>query len=137
MRFAQFLAEESTSLKFQLMSLRTEFIKAAQHIYDEWEQNDDGEDDEYGGGGICDTVAQEIQGIIAGKLKDVEMTDGGHDGDDHAWTVCYNDTEAYGVDIPPHVYEIGGGYSWEKRPGVTFHEQDVVIFKINRKDIDA
>ncbi len=62
--------------------------------------------------------------------------DGGQDGDDHAYLIVYNDSEAYIVDIPPGVYEEGGGYNWQKKPDVTIQASDVIIEPINRKDLD-
>ena len=114
----------------QLRGLRSKMATAAQLVYDEWDEDDeDGTE-----GGICDEIASRIQEVIS-SLPDVDITDGGHDGDDHAWTIAYNDQEAFGVDIAPHVYERGGGYSWTKIPGVTFDEQDINIFKLRRSDI--
>jgi hypothetical protein len=69
-------------------------------VYDEWDPEDIG-----GAGGICDEIAQEIAGVIANRLGDVEIVDGGHDGDDHAWNIVYDDHDAYGVDIHPSVYD--------------------------------
>jgi hypothetical protein len=39
-------------------------------------------------------------------------------------------TEAYEVDIPPGVYESGGGYSWTVHTDATIEASDVVISKI-------
>lgn len=115
-----------------LKALTPQMAAAAQKIYDEWEQGD--EDDDFGGGGICDAIAQEISSIIVGNIADVELIDGGQDGDDHAWVIAGLDGKAYGVDIAPGVYETGSGYSWTKRPGVTFDASDVDIFAIPYKD---
>ena len=62
--------------------------------------------------------------------------DGGQDGDDHAYLIVYNDVEAYIVDIPPEVYEEGGGYNWQKKPNVTINAEDVGIEPIKRSDLD-
>jgi hypothetical protein len=57
--------------------------------------------------------------------------EGGQEGDDHSWVVAYTKDEAYGIDIPYSIYEIGGGYSWKKIEGVTFEASDVEIFPID------
>jgi hypothetical protein len=108
----------------QLLALRPRIAQAAQAIYDEWDQLE-----ECDMGGICDEIAREIGNICVSSIH-CEVTDGGHDGDDHAWIVAYNDREAYGVDIPPQVYETGGGYCWKKIPGVKFDANDVEVWSL-------
>jgi ribosomal protein S18 acetylase RimI-like enzyme len=115
-----------------LKALTPQMAEAAQKIYDSWEQGE--EDDDLGGGGICDEIAGAIAGIIVGNITDSDTVDGGQDGDDHAWVIAGLNGKAYGVDIPPGVYETGGGYSWTKRPLVTFDASDVDIFPIPYKD---
>lgn len=132
MRFREF-CENQSALYQQLYSLRPLMAQAAQTVYNEWDQEDEFCD--YGDGGICDEIAREIGGIIVQNIAGVELTDGGMDGDDHAYNIVYNDTEAYAVDIPAHVYERGGGYSWQKIPGVTITADDVVIEAVDRRHV--
>ena len=60
---------------------------------------------EYGGGGICDEIAEKLADKILNTFSemgiDVEITSGCQDGDDHAWIVVYSQDDAWGVDIPP------------------------------------
>jgi len=65
----------------------------------------------------------------------VEVHEGGQDGDDHSWLIVMNNAEAYSVDIPPRVYETGGGYSWKKIPDVVFKSDDIVIDNIPIGDV--
>lgn len=116
--------ETTDPLYNQLLALRPLIAKAAQAIYDEWEQ-----DDECDMGGICDEVAREIQTIIVQHVH-CEVTDGGHDGDDHAWVIAYNQNSAFGVDIPPETYETGGGYCWKKIPNVKITPNDVHVWDL-------
>lgn len=116
-----------------LMALRQQMASAVQVLYNQWEQVD-GMDEELGGGGICDQVADSIAGIVH-SIDGVETTEGGQDGDDHAYVVAYNQTEAYSVDIPPGVYESGGGYNWAKIPDVVIDAGDVSIYPLNRSDL--
>lgn len=118
-------------LETRLQSLRGSIANAAQSVYDDWDV-DGGWDP---GGGICDSVCQEMESVIHSKLGNVETRMGGWDGDDHAWLIVYNAKHAFGVDIPPHVYETGGGYSWEKIPGVKISAEDVAIWEIPRSGI--
>lgn len=113
------------SLRAQLDALRPQLAAVAQRVYDQWDPDD--EDNEFGGGGICDVVAREMEGVIGSEIDDVEIEDGGHDGDDHAWLLVSRGGTTYAVDIPPGVYEVGGGYSWRKLPDVTITPDDVVI----------
>ena len=111
-------------LQQRLESLRPQLAAAAQAVYDDWEGDDDMT---LGYGGICDEVSQAMAGVIVGTLEGVEVDDGGQDGDDHAWLVVSDGTDTVEVDIPPGVYETGGGYNWQKIEGVTIAPQDVVI----------
>lgn len=109
--------------------------REAQEIYNAWEQDDEGLDFDFGGGGICDQVSQAISGVILQHIPGVETVEGGQDGDDHSWIIAYNQTEAYHVDIPPGIYERGSGYSWTKIPGVIIQPNHVEIFPANREDM--
>lgn len=124
--------DNGNPLESQLISLRAEIADVAQDVYDDWDP-EGGWDP---GGGICDVVCTEIQNVIHNKLP-VDSRLGGWEGDDHAWLIVYTDDEAYGVDIPPDVYETGGGYNWEKLPDVEIEPSDVVIWEIPRDDIKS
>lgn len=123
----------SSDLLTKLIALRSTIAQAAQKVYDQWEQDPEGVDEEFGGGGICDSVSSEIGSILAG--VGIDFVDGGQDGDDHAFLYAYDEQEAYEVDIPPGIYERGSGYSWTKIPDVVFDQDDVQITKVNRSDI--
>lgn len=110
----------------QLMALRSEIVIQAQQIYDDWELDND----VYGGGGICDRIAEEIGGIISMSIPDVEVEEGGQEGDDHNWVMVRKGNEIYGVDIPYWIYERGGGYSWTKIPGIKFNTNNVDVWRI-------
>lgn len=131
---ARYLVASSPLIR-RLQSLRPALARAAQKVYDGWEVDEDG-DGEYGSGGICDSVANALSEVVARALNDVTITDGGQDGDDHAYIVVLTDTEAVAVDIPPGVYETGGGYSWTKREGVQFDAGDVALDSLRRRDFD-
>jgi hypothetical protein len=114
--------------------LRPELAAAAQAVVDEWVQD---EDDDLGGGGVCDLVAGAMSAVVAGSLEDVEIVEGGHEGDDHAWLIVVDPNEAVGVDISPDVYETGGGYSWRKREDAMIGPEDVAVWALNRRDVMA
>lgn len=110
-------------------------VDAAQAEYDDWHQDEDGLDDACGSGGICDRIADAIASVV-GELEGVDIIDGGHEGDDHAYIVVLSKTEAVSVDIPPDVYETGAGYSWRKRRGVRIAPDDVVLQSLPRRWFD-
>ena len=113
-------------LERKLRSLRSRFARAAQRVYDKWDP-----EDEWGGrGGICDDVCGAMMDVVPG---DVEVDVGGQPGSDHAPLLVYTDDEAYIVDIPASVYETGGGYSWEKIPGVRISSRDVQVYGVDRR----
>jgi hypothetical protein len=119
-----------------LMSLRPQLANAAQTIYNQWEQDPNGLDAHFGGGGICDEVSRAMADVVC-LIPGVELTEGGQPGDDHATLIVYNESEAYEVDIPPGVYETGGGYSWKKIPNVVIEPNDVLIAPIERQSIET
>jgi len=113
-----------------IQALRPQLAAAAQSVYDEWEQDADGLDFELGSGGICDRISEAMASVIVGSIPDVQIADGGAEGDDHAWLIVHDGRQGYHVDIPAHIYEHGGGYSWTKRPDVKFSPNDVEISQI-------
>lgn len=124
-----------TALATRLETLRPDFAREAQKVVDGWEQDEDGEDEELGQGGICDRVANAMAGLAARAISRVKVTDGGHEGDDHAFIVVYNAKEAYAVDIAPEVYETGGGYRWRKRKDARIAASDVAIWAVPREHV--
>ena len=119
---------QTANLLFELNQLKPQMAQAAQEVYDQW-------DDDYvefmGQGGICDEIAREIGDVIASSIYDVDIAEGGQEGDDHAWIIAYNNSEMYGVDIPHSLYEVGSGYSWQKIDGVIFSPNNIEIWPIN------
>lgn len=122
-----------SDLLAKILELRAEIARRAQAVYDAWEQDGDGYDEEFGGGGICDRVADEIASVLS--EADIDTVAGGQDGDDHAFVLAIDDRSAYSVDIPPGVDERGGGYSWKKIPGVTITEDDVAVDEVRHSDV--
>ena len=71
---------------------------------------------------------------MSGVLADqgIATAEGGAPGDDHSWVIANLNEGVYEIDIPPGVYETGGGYSWSKIPDVTITTDDVVVNKIDK-----
>lgn len=119
-------------LNARLIALRPAIAAAAQKVVDEWQLDEEGLDPELGTGGICDRVADAIIDTIY-RLGDIEATLGAPEGEDHQWVVASDGKEAFVIDIPPGVYETGGGYSWKKIEGAEIGPRDIVIEPIDLK----
>lgn len=124
----------AVALGTRLLDLRGQMATAAQKVYDDWQPDEEGFDIEFGGGGICDSMANSIGDVIVNEL-DADIFQAGQPGDDHAYLIAHKGNDAYIVDIPPYVYEVGGGYSWEKIEGVKIDPSDVIVEKIPEEDI--
>jgi hypothetical protein len=88
----------------------------AQHIYDEWDQSDkENGDPELGFGGICDLIAEQICHVLG--QVDVACVSWNSEGigENHTSVIANLADGVFEVDIPPHVYENGGGYTWYKK----------------------
>lgn len=109
-----------------LKLLDGKLAKAAQEVYDAWDENED----EYGGGGICHLIADAMVDVLTG--KGIEATSVGQEiGEVHVYVVAQVVEGVYRVDIPPSTYESGSGYSWTKRKGVKLDRLDVVIDRLS------
>ncbi len=119
--------EKINNIKKEIENLLPLMVKEIQKIYDEWTQDDYGVDEILGTGGICDQISQKTGEILA--QHGFDIVEGGMDGDDHAFIIAIKNKTAFIVDIPPYVYETGGGYSWKKRPNVVFSPKDFDVVK--------
>jgi len=126
-----------TPLLKQLEALRPQFAAAAQAVYDEWDASDEIDGDaEVGQGGICHLIADKILDVVASNLPDLNMTTISSSHEVHVYVVVGEttvndegdkDEDYYLIDIRPHVYETGGGYTWKKIPDVAFTPDDITI----------
>lgn len=127
--------ENPSSLLDSLDRLRSQLAAAAQAAYAEWAQDGEGYDEALGAGGICQDVAEAMVGVLVEAGIDAMTVDNQGMGDQHVWVVAWTADEAFVVDIPPHVYETGGGYTWRKRSDVTIEPTDVMVEEMNRADL--
>lgn len=118
------------TLAEQLEALRPLLATTAQEEYDDWDQSGD---DPLGGGGICDRVADRMGEVIVNHLTWLRISEGGQDGDDHAWVVVNDGKQKLGIDIPANVYEWGAGYAWHKKPNITILPEHVLIFDLTKE----
>jgi hypothetical protein len=109
-------------------NLKKDLVVAAQNVYNKWEQDEEGHDEWYGSGGICDDIAEEMCNVIYRKTN-YNCFYLYNEYDCHTSIYVYDreNREIYNVDIPPYVYEQGTAYTWKKIPNVQFFENDVTI----------
>ena len=109
-------------------------VRVAQKQYDDWTVDEEGYDEEVGGGGICHLIADEIVEVL--DKHDVMATTVSSSHEVHVYVVARVPTGVWQIDIRPHVYERGGGYSWTKIPGVTFDASDVEVDRLSSNPRD-
>ena len=136
MKPSAFAALLEHKIPVELARLRPELAAAAQVPYDEWDASDPDFGDDVGGfGGICDQVADAMCGVLNERGIDAMMIDNGGVGDQHVWVVARLPDGTYEVDIDPHSYESGGGYSWRKLLDVQFSADMVSISRIGGPEV--
>lgn len=113
-----------------LMGVRGELAAAAQAVYDEWSQDAEGNDEEYGGGGICHDIADAMVGVL--DRHGVESQSVSQSiGEVHIYVIAKVREGVYSVDIPPSTYERGSAYTWTKIEGVKFNANDIDIGRVD------
>ncbi len=116
----------------QLRAFLPELARAAQQVYDQWELDEDGMDPELGGGGICQDIAEAMGNALNFAGVESMSIDNNGMGEQHVWTLAKFREGVFEVDIPPGVYETGGGYNWTKIPGVVFTPQHIHYGLLNK-----
>jgi len=106
--------------------LRGDLIKAAQGIYDGWDED---LAEELNGGGICHLIVDAMLDVIRGKGIDTAMSTSSN-YEQHVYILGFFEEGIYEIDIPHGTYETGGGFTWEKILDVTFEPRDLVISSI-------
>ena len=100
--------------------------EVAQQVYDKWDEDPDC----YAGGGICHLIAEEMAGKLSDHGIDAQ-TVSQEIGDQHVYVVAKLKDGVYSIDVPPGVYETGGGYTWKKIKDVQITKDDIAIDKID------
>ena len=114
----------------RLQQLRPQIALAAQKVYDEWEQDEEGCDVMLGTGGICQDIAEAVCNVLT--EAGIECgTVSQEVGEQHVYAVARTDDGVYSVDISPYRYERGGGYCWKKIPDVQFDASDVDLYRMS------
>ena len=127
--------EELTEDKLNSISeindtVKGEMASKAQAVYDDWAQDENGEDIDLGRGGICHLIADDLVGVLyKHHINNVQTVCSSYE--QHVYMVGAFKEGVYLIDIPYEVYETGGGYTWKKIPDVEFSKSDIVIRKLD------
>jgi hypothetical protein len=113
-----------------IKSLLPEIVAAVQAVYTAWEQDEEGMDEELGAGGVCQDIAEAICSVLAEKGIECS-TVSAQVGEQHVYTIAQLSDGVFAIDIPPSVYESGGGYTWKKLKDVVFKPSDIYLDKIS------
>lgn len=105
----------------KLDTLSSYFAEAAQSVYDAWEQDEEGHDEMYGYGGICDDIADKMCDVVS-QYTNYQCFTQYNEYECHTSIYVYDIEQKtlIFVDINPFHYETGGGYTWKKTPNVRF-----------------
>jgi hypothetical protein len=110
-----------------VMQYRPQLAAAAQQVYDAWEQDAEGQDEELGAGGICHLIADSFSDVLYRfGVRDI-LSINFSIGTNHVAIYARLADGIFEIDIAPHVYERGGGYTWTKIPDVRFQPEDVSV----------
>jgi hypothetical protein len=121
----------------KLLDLRPKLAEAAQKEYDAWDASDpEYGDPDVGFGGICHNIAENMADVLNEHGIDCSTLDNNGMGEQHVWVAAHDGKHLYHVDISPHHYETGGGYSWQKKPGVKFTPEHVDLAKGDLSDVE-
>ena len=116
----------------RIVALRPDMAAAAQTVYDAWEQDQDGHDEDLGVGGICDGVAAAMIGVLDEACPGIDATTSYVEVTTHVEIVARLREGVHRIDIHPNTYETGFGYVWRKKPDVTLVAEDVTIDLLDR-----
>lgn len=128
-RVSKRILKENSDMIFN-RQIKAELAQAAQEVYDGWLQNDEGYDEMLGSGGICQDIADSMCEILSKHNIDC-VTFSQETGEQHVYVIArIPESGIYSVDIPPGLYETGGGYNWKKIPDIEFDERYIYISKL-------
>jgi hypothetical protein len=113
----------------EIQAVMPDLVRVAQREYDDWQQDAEGYDEEVGSGGICHLIADKMAGVLSDKNVMCTTVSSSHEV--HVYVVVQLPSGVWNVDIRPHVYERGGGYTWKKIPDVSFEEADIDVDRLS------
>jgi hypothetical protein len=115
----------------QAKNLLPMILPKVQTAYDDWDEIDV---DTYAGGGICHILADAICDVLGN--NGIECTPVSSSHEQHVYVAGKFSEGIYIIDIPYHIYETGGGFSWKKIPNITFETGDVTFYRSSSDPAD-
>jgi hypothetical protein len=115
----------------QAKNLLPMILPKVQKAYDDWDET---EVDTYAGGGICHILADAICDVLGN--NGIECTPVSSSHEQHVYVAGKFSEGIYIIDIPYHIYETGGGFSWKKIPNITFETGDVTFYRSSSDPAD-
>lgn len=111
-------------------TIKKELADVAQKVYDDWIQDEHGMNDEFGTGGICHLIADDLIDVLnKHNIWDCQTVCSTHE--QHVYIVGRFREGIFMIDIPYSYYETGGGFTWKKRPNVIFDGSYIVIDRLD------
>ena len=110
--------------------MRTQLAAAAQRVYDDWQVDEEGYDWQVGVGGICHLIADAMTDVLS-TYGVWAVSQSCSVGEVHVNVIAQFREGVFVVDINPYNYETGGGYTWKKRPDITFTPDFVTAERID------
>ena len=115
----------------QAKNLIPMILPKVQKEYDDWDETNV---DTYAGGGICHILADAICDVLGN--NGIECTPVSSSHEQHVYVAGKFEEGIYIIDIPYHIYETGGGFSWKKIPNITFETGDVTFYRASSDPAD-
>ena len=110
-------------------NVKRELALAAQSVYDDWQQDEEGNDGELGAGGICDGIADSLIEVLSNHgVHDVQT----QYNEPHTYVIGRFAEGIFTIDIPYSIYESGYLYTWKKKPNVKFDPSHIEIYQLDR-----
>ena len=111
--------------------IKEELATAAQEVYDGWVQDEEGNDEELGSGGICHLIADTLLDVLYKHGINRSQTVSSC-YEQHVYLVGQFREGVFLIDIPYSLYERGGGFTWKKLPGIKFDADYISIELLDR-----
>ena len=111
-------------------NIKKQLVDEVQKLYDQWSQDENGNDEELGSGGICHLIAEAFVDVLYKHgIYRCQTVSSCHE--QHVYVVGQFREGVYMIDVPYHLYEQGGGFTWKKIPNIKFDESYIDISRLN------
>ena len=114
----------------EIEPIRDELAAVAQEEYDNWVQDEEGQNEELGSGGICHLIAEKLVDVLyKHKIHRCQTVSSCHE--QHVYVVGQFREGVYLIDVPYQYYETGGGFTWKKIPNIKFDGDYISVYRLD------